>query len=217
MNLETKHVPAQVKSADVATGQATFLVSVFNTVDDGGDVMLKGAFAETLTMRTPKLVADHEWKVTHKLGKFIAGRETDEGLEVDVLFNMDKQMSREVFSDFIFDPEGAEFSFGYDVPEGGAEFRDGARLLSKVNLYEVGPVLIGMHPSTRLVGAKSDTRTDPDGNTWQLVPATPPVAEAPPVKQDDPKPVDESDPAFDELTGRLGEVETALQEVLARD
>ncbi len=228
MKLETKHATAQVKSADESTGEATFVVSVFNTVDEGGDVVLKGAFTDTLKLRTPKLVADHVWQVTHKLGKVVAGRETDEGLEVDVKFNMEKQLAREVFSDLKFDPDGAEFSFGYEVAEGGVEFKDGIRLLKKLDLYEVGPVLIGMHPATRLVGAKSDTMTDGDGNVWKLVTNTSnattsnyTVTAAPPTIEetfvaDTDKATDDDIKVIDQLAERVGNIETALTEVLRR-
>lgn len=155
MNLETKTLHIEVKDLNEAEGIASFYAAAFNNLDSDGDVTLPGAFAKSLNKRLPKLVADHEWKMTHKLGKVLGATETNEGLLVEVKFNLAKQIARDVFSDLMFDPEGAEFSFGYNIPQDGAFYKDGVRYLKEVDLFEVSPVLIGANGQTRLVGVKS--------------------------------------------------------------
>lgn len=153
--MEYKSSAYRIKSADESKGEATIIVSVFNTPDEIKDIVVPGAFQRSLKTRVPKFIADHDWSILSKLGKFTAARETDEGLELDSKFNLAKQVAKDVFSDFLFDPDGTEFSFGYGVPDGGAEVKEGFRYLKDLDLYEAGPVLMGMHPDTRLVGAKN--------------------------------------------------------------
>ena len=150
--------PIQLKASDPEKGTAVFIASVFGRgpedADSDGDVVLKGAFADTLERRRPKFVLDHEWSVANKLGKVLSARETDEGLEVEAQFNLEKQVARETYSDMLLDPEGMEFSFGFSVPSGGATYKDGVRYLKKVDLYEVSAVLLGANERTRLVSVK---------------------------------------------------------------
>lgn len=49
-----------------------------------------------------------------------------------------------------------EFSFGYEVRDSHKEEVDGksVRVLTDVEVLEVGPTLIGMNPATRLVTVK---------------------------------------------------------------
>jgi len=154
--METKRftAPVQVKELNEAEGTATFVASVFGNVDSSKDRVFKGFFQESLQIRKPKFVADHKWEVTHRLGKVLEAHETDEGLEVTVAFNMEKQLAREVYSDFKFAPEDQEFSFGYSVQEWRPN-EYGGRDLLKGTVYEVSPVLLGDNPKTRLVAVKS--------------------------------------------------------------
>ena len=151
--METKRLttPVQVKALDDETGTATFVASVFGNVDSSKDRVFKGFFEKSLQERMPKFVADHKWEVSHRLGKVLEARETDEGLEVKVQFNLEKQLAREVYSDFKFAPDDQEFSFGYSVSNWRPnEF--GGRDLLEGTVYEVSPVLLGDNPKTRLVG-----------------------------------------------------------------
>lgn len=159
MTTEFLSFASQVKSFDDETGTASFIASVFGNKDLGGDVVLPGAFAQTLTdqpLSRVGFLSDHEWDLDHRLGFLTGAKEVSEGLLVDVKFNLDKQRAREVYSDFKMNPDAAEFSFGYSVPTGGSEMKDGVRYLKRIQLHEVSAVLKGMNPATRLVGVKSD-------------------------------------------------------------
>jgi HK97 family phage prohead protease len=153
-DLERKVFHPQLKSFDETTGEAKFLFSIYNKIDHSKDRVLTGAFTKSLAARMPKFVADHQWDVAHKLGKVLAISDTPDGPEAHVKFNLEKQLSREVHSDFKFDPEGVEFSFGY-IPTVFTKNDEGGRDLAEIDLYEIGPVLIGDQPSTRLTDVKS--------------------------------------------------------------
>lgn len=151
--------PVHVKAdtIDIQLGLATFIVSVFNNEDYGKDVVMPGAFKSAIAnqKRLPKFAPNHDLSVEKKLGKVLAWREVGEGLEIDAQFNLQKQIAKEVFSDFVFDPSGQEFSFSYDIAEGGSKTEKGVRYLSNISeVMDVGPVGLGMNPRTHLVAAK---------------------------------------------------------------
>ena len=163
MEMKRLTVPVEVKDLNETEGTATFVASVFGNVDSSKDRVFKGFFQKSLTERLPKFVADHKWEVTHRLGKVLAAQETADGLEVTVKFNLEKQIAREVYSDFKFAPEDQEFSFGYSVKDWRPnEF--GGRDLLEGTVYEVSPVLVGDNPKTRLVAVKGE---DPDAEEWE--------------------------------------------------
>jgi HK97 family phage prohead protease len=160
MQQKTRGFPIKVKAVDQAEGIVTFIVSVFDVEDSGGDVVMPGFFAKAIAEqpRLPKYAPDHDWGVTVRLGKVLEWKEVDEGLEVTAQHNLEKQVSKDVFSDLLFDPDGQEFSFSYDLEPDGFERREGKRFLlpnGAKEVLDVGPVGIAMNRETRLVGAKA--------------------------------------------------------------
>ena len=147
-----------VKSISDAEGIVEAYVSVFDVVDSYGDVVVKGAFAESLERKLPKVVYSHDWKEI--IGKVVEAKEDDHGLLVKMKLTMEVQRARETFA-LLRDGAIDEFSFGYTVEE--KEVRDdGVTVLKKVNVYEVSPVLMGANPETEPVSIKSAEKDDGD-------------------------------------------------------
>jgi len=147
-----------VKNIDQLQGVVEFIASVFGNQDQGGDVVLPGAFQKAIDSqpRPPKYVPNHDWSVEKRLGKVLDWKEIAEGLWIRAKHNLEKQISKDVLSDFAFDPEGQEFSFSYEIADGGAELKDGIRYISEVKeVYDVGPVGVGMNRETSLVSVKA--------------------------------------------------------------
>jgi HK97 family phage prohead protease len=141
-------------------GSFEALVSVFGNVDRGGDRMVKGAFTRSLAEKgMPPVVWSHMWDVP-PVGTVTSAEETDEGLLVKGrLFvgpDEDHAVARQVYTAM---KNGAlkEFSFGYETVDSREVKSDGetVRELLDVDLFEVGPTLVGMNPDTRLVGVKA--------------------------------------------------------------
>lgn len=148
-------------------GSFEAVVSVFGNVDSYGDRMMKGAFARTLSEKgMPPVVWSHEWS-TPPIGTVASAIETDEGLLVKGrLFtgpDEDHAVAKQVYAAM---KAGAlrEFSFGYstkasnDVTEEGKTVRE----ITDVDLFEVGPTLVGANDQTRLVGVKALERAVAD-------------------------------------------------------
>jgi HK97 family phage prohead protease len=141
-------------------------VSVFGNVDRGGDRVKKGAFARTLKEKgLPPLIWSHNWDVP-PIGVVEEATENNEGLRIKgrlfVGEGEDHPIARQVYTamtakDGNGQPPLREFSFGYEVRQSSEEKADDetVRVLEDLELFEVGPTLVGMNPATRLLAAKA--------------------------------------------------------------
>jgi HK97 family phage prohead protease len=147
--------------ADEERGTFTALASVFGNVDLGGDKMVKGAFKNTLEKwrksgRSIPVILSHQWdSLTAYVGKADprAVYEDDRGLMVQGQLFMDKEAGRDVYR---LMKEGllTGWSFGYKVPAGGQKKNGKVNEVTEVDLFEVGPTLVGMNPEAQLQSVK---------------------------------------------------------------
>jgi uncharacterized protein len=160
ITVERKAFPAkvEVKAPRGEPGRFRALVSVFNNVDRGGDRILPGAFKRTLEEKgMPPIVWTHMWNIP-PIGKTLDAEETDEGLVIDgqlfVRSDDDHEVARQVHV-AMREEALKEFSFAYDVVEARYVDEDGREIreLIDLELFEVGPTLVGMNPATRLIDA----------------------------------------------------------------
>ncbi|WP_229921452.1 2'-5' RNA ligase family protein [Streptomyces noursei] len=80
-------------------------------------------------------------------------------LVATIAFNLRTSKGRDVYEQVRqwHEHDQAQFSIGYRVPPSGATKRaDGVRVIHKLDLYEVSPVLHGAHPMTRSLEVKTD-------------------------------------------------------------
>jgi len=166
--VETKNFPTQEIKALPDEGEGVFeaIVAVFGNVDRGGDRIKKGAFRRTLEERgLPPIIWSHMWDVP-PIGTVTEAAENNEGLRIKgrlfVGEGDDHPIARQVYTAMkARDGNGVsplrEFSFGYEVRDSSEEKQDGedVRVLKDVELFEIGPTLVGMNPATRLLAVKS--------------------------------------------------------------
>jgi HK97 family phage prohead protease len=158
----TKSFVAEIKSVDVLTGVVEAIVSVFGTVDHGGDVVVKGAFDESLAEWKASgdpipFIWSHDWANPEAhIGFITEAKETDEGLWVKAQCDVGRPFADQVLH-LLDERRVKQFSFGYEVREKASANVDGQRVreLLKLGLIEAGPTLMGMHPDTRLIGTAS--------------------------------------------------------------
>lgn len=163
--MKVKSAPAEVKllgAEDVPTGEFKALVSVFNTVDSVGDVVIPGAFAKTLERYLEKgepipVVWSHDWDdpFSH-IGYTTSAQETQYGLEVTGLLDLDNPKAAQVHR-LLKGGRIKDFSFAYDVKASGPGEREGKSVteLHELDVFEVGPTLVGAHRDTELRDIKS--------------------------------------------------------------
>ena len=160
------------KATDEAQGVFEALVAVFNNVDRVGDMILPGAFEDTLAAWQEKgapipVIYSHEWdNLDAHIGEVLEAKEVEEGLWVKAQVDLEEEFAKRVFKKM---QRGTlrQFSFAYDVIEsaqvdrGEKENPRYINELRKLDLLEVGPCLVGMNPDTQLL----DLKNAPDGAT----------------------------------------------------
>ena len=165
-----KEASARIKAvAEVEAGQSegefTALVSVFDTKDSYGDVIRKGAFANTIKEWEESddflpVVFAHDWAdpFAH-IGRVTKAEETDEGLVIKGLIeDMDSNPTAAQVYRLLKGRRIKNFSFAYDVLDGGYKTDDEFgeyNELRELKLFEVGPCLVGVNQETELLDVKA--------------------------------------------------------------
>jgi HK97 family phage prohead protease len=161
--MKTKNLSAQVKATGDGAGEFEAIVAVFGNVDSGGDVIVKGAFTDTLTEWQASgdpipVVWSHDSNdpFSH-IGSVVEASETDTGLLVKGQLDLENPKAAQVFK-LLKGRRVTQFSFAYSVLDAGPTEVDGIKAteLRRLKLYEVGPTLVGMNQATELLSAKSD-------------------------------------------------------------
>ena len=165
-----KEASARIKAVadiepDQVEGEFTALVSVFDSKDTYGDVIRKGAFANTIKEWEESddflpVVWAHDWAdpFAH-IGRVTKAEETDEGLVITGLIeDMDSNPTAAQVYRLLKGRRIKNFSFAYDVLDGGYkkddEFGEYYEL-TELKVHEVGPCLVGVNQDTQLLDVKA--------------------------------------------------------------
>jgi len=128
--------------------------AVFGNIDDGGDIIEPGAFAETLkTFKRVKILALHsgEWL---PIGVPLEMHEDEHGLHVTAKIS-DTSLGRDVRA-LMRDGVLKELSIGYGIPDGGMYVDDnGIRHLTRIDLHEISVVTWAMNDQALVTDYKS--------------------------------------------------------------
>ncbi|HLL68819.1 MAG TPA: HK97 family phage prohead protease [Micromonosporaceae bacterium] len=183
--MRIKSCPAQIKAAPAADGNAgefTALVSVFGNVDSYGDVVVHGAFTDTIA----------EWKASgDRLPVLWSHRMDDPNFNIGAVLDIAELEPGDPRLAGAADPHVAangglwvhgvidtgpdaspiavqaqrllkarrvtQFSYAYDIVDAGPATVDGvdAYELRKLKLYEVSPTQVGANELTELLAAKA--------------------------------------------------------------
>ena len=140
MELLKKSVGLQVKAADDETGTIEGYGSVFGVEDTYGDIVEKGAFADTLKSgRKVRMLWQH--RADMPLGVWDEMREDDRGLYAKGRINLESSIGRDAYGAIRMGAiEG--LSIGFRIPKGGAEWDEetGIRRLKSADLWELSVV-----------------------------------------------------------------------------
>lgn len=150
--LQYRAYPAEFKAAgDKGIYEGYF--SIFGNQDDGGDVMLAGAFAKTIAERAQriKVFFGHDWS------KLIGPppdvlEEDSKGLYAKGRLTLGSFWGNEAWQ-LMKDGALREGSIGYETLVADWDPR-GVRFLKEVKLYEISPVPLGMNPLTEIQAVK---------------------------------------------------------------
>lgn len=166
--MKTKTFSAQVKAVGeddgLQPGQFRAYVSVFGNKDSYGDVVLPGAFAESLAEwkasgdPIPVLWSHMSHDPDYHIGFVVDATEDEKGLLILGQLDLDEPKAAKV-NRLLKGRRVRQFSFAYDIVDGGFVKKDeeSAYELRKLRLHEVGPCLVGVNQETELLAAKGQT------------------------------------------------------------
>lgn len=152
----------------LAEGEFTAYASVFGNKDSYGDVVLPGAFLESLTAWKdsgnviPLLFGHNMSDPDYNIGHVADAKEDDRGLLTRNVLDLENPKAIQVYR-LLKGRRLSQMSFAYDVLEGGEAQReksagDGTETvyeLRKLKLYEVSVVPIGANQETEILAVKA--------------------------------------------------------------
>lgn len=166
--MPTKACPMRIKAAgpddELGEGQFTAYASVFDVVDSVGDVVVKGAFTDTLAAWAssgavvPLLWGHNLDDPDYNVGHLIDAAEDDHGLLVSGQLDLDAPKARQVYR-LLKGRRVNQMSFAYDIDASRPVTVDGAKAtaLQKLRLHEVSIVPLGANSHTEVLTVKSSS------------------------------------------------------------
>ncbi len=134
------------------SGHVTGYGSVFGNVDQGGDIVAKGAFADSLKSRQPKMLWGHD-HYAPAIGVWNEASEDDHGLLLEGQINLRSQMGKDVHSALAMKAIDG-MSIGYLVNESETD-KAGITTLNELELWEVSFVNFPMNVAARVDAVKA--------------------------------------------------------------
>ena len=164
--MKIKNQPVQVKAGPddgLAEGQFQAYASVFGNKDSYGDVVVKGAFADSLKeweasgSPIPLLFGHNMSDPDYNIGHVVKAAEDDHGLLVTAQLDLENPKAVQTYR-LLKGRRINQMSFAYDVIEGGpaksADLGDYYEL-RKLKTYEVSVVPIGANQETEVLAVKA--------------------------------------------------------------
>ncbi|MET3352369.1 UNVERIFIED_ORG: HK97 family phage prohead protease [Xanthobacter viscosus] len=154
--MEIKSFALELKEVGDA-GTFTGYGAVFGNVDQGRDLIVRGAFAESLSAwrskgKLPKLLWQHDAR--RPIGVWTEMREDDYGLFVKGRFTAGVKQADEAYA-LLKDGALDGLSIGYATLEDEIDRAAGIRKLVKLDLMEVSLVTFAMNPAAGVTGVKA--------------------------------------------------------------
>ena len=158
VTLQLKAGPAD----GLADGQFTAYASVFGNIDSCGDVMVRGAFANTLAQWAdsgnpiPLLFAHEMNDPDYNIGYVITAEEDNIGLLVTCQLDLENPKAKQVYR-LIKGRRIDQMSFAYDVIQSTETYGPGEAEVTEileVKLYEVSVVTVGANQETEILAVK---------------------------------------------------------------
>lgn len=154
--METQTFSLEVK-ADKESGKFSGYGSVFGNVDGGRDIVMPGAFADSLRDwkargKLPRMLWCHDMR--EPLGVYTEMREDTHGLYVEGRFTTGVAKAAEVYA-LMKDGAVDGLSIGYRTLDDEYDRDVGVRKIVKVDLYECSLVALPMNEAARVTAVKS--------------------------------------------------------------
>lgn len=135
------------------SGSFSGYASVYGVTDLQGDIVIKGAFDKALEQkRSFPLLWQHD---PHAPIGILAARSDDHGLAVEGQLCLEVAQAREAYALLKMRPSPLQgMSIGYNVKDGGADWKDDTRLLTDLDLWETSLVTFPANPQAVVMTVK---------------------------------------------------------------
>ncbi len=157
------------EAAGLAEGEFIAYASVFGNKDSYGDVVMPGAFTNTLAKWAEKdavipLLFGHRMDDPDFNIGYVDAEEDDHGLKVHGFIDLDAPKGKSTHR-AMKNGRLSQMSFAYDVIDGGWTTRDGEEFyeLRELDLFEVSVVTVGANQETEILAIKSTVAALVDG------------------------------------------------------
>ena len=157
------------EAAGLAEGEFIAYASVFGNKDSYGDVVMPGAFKNTLAKWAEKdavipLLFGHRMDDPDFNIGYVDAEEDDHGLKVHGFIDLDAPKGMSTHR-AMKNGRLSQMSFAYDVIDGGWTTRDGEEFyeLRELDLFEVSVVTVGANQETEILAIKSTVEAIVDG------------------------------------------------------
>jgi HK97 family phage prohead protease len=151
-----KYCNFELKESAEQKGIFTGYASVFNNIDSDNDVIVKGAFTNSLAKRKIKLLWQH--KTDEPIGLILEANEDDTGLYVKCQINLETEKGAETYSNLkmgILD----KMSIGFKTLDYEMD-KKGVRILKELDLYEISIVTFPANDMAEVDSVKNSTSRD---------------------------------------------------------
>lgn len=159
MTTQFKAAPVfEIKALDDETGEFEGYGSTFGGEPDSyGDVIVKGAYTETLKAHKakgtmPKMFWQHDSREV--IGKWVEASEDDHGLKLRGKLNMGVQRGREAHA-LLKEGDIDGLSIGYSINKYESDEETGVWYLKELDLFEVSVVSIGANENATISSVKA--------------------------------------------------------------
>jgi len=153
MTISYKSAQFELKREPDQNGEFEGYASVFGVVDQGMDVVVRGAFSKSLgSGRKVKMLWQHDQ--SQPIGKFTEIKEDERGLFVKGRLLKEVQQGREAMA-MLREDVIDSMSIGYRTVEAIEEGNGSVRKLMEVDLFEISLVTFPMLPSAKITDVKS--------------------------------------------------------------
>ena len=159
MKTEHKAIHAEVKQIK-ESGEFEAVIATLGVIDHDGDIIESGAFNSG-----PVSIQPAHYRNSLPLGKAYIEERGDKAVAVGKI-NLETKAGKDFHSHLQFDinnpPSIQEWSFGFMTDESNMETRNGedVRILKKMSVFEVSPVLLGAGIGTGTLAVKGRTLAD---------------------------------------------------------
>lgn len=146
------------KADDTGNLVITGYGAMFHNIDSYKDIIMPGAFVNTLLERKDRIAFCYQHDTWNPIGKILEIFEDEKGLYLKVMISAAEEDIQIKVKEGIL----KEMSIGYRVIEAKEEIRNGdtIRLLEKIMLFEVSLVTIAANPLAVITGMKSEEKHD---------------------------------------------------------